>query len=434
MSKWPRKVKFRNKVLAKVYRPCKGRDSYRVTWHAAGQRQMKSFPTYSGPGGAKEYAEKLAENLYKNSPAALLKPAHANDALAALERLRRFKEDTGRHVSLLAAVSEFCDVVTLLRGRSLREAGEGFLRTVATVTRKDLPAAVEEFLAAEEPRTRASHGQRAQLSAKYHYNRAIMLRRFAGSFSGYAVCDLGKPDLDAFFGAPTVAAFSAKSRNHHRGAITQFLAWAVRKDYLPAGHRLNEADRLRPEKANTAEVQCHTAEELRALLAEADGPLRAMIAIGGLAGLRTQEVLRLTWEDVWRVAGHIEVTASKAKTRQRRLVEMGPALAAWLQPFRRFTSGSLWSSTESMYVKTCRALWEKAGVTRKANGLRHSFCSFAYVIHGENWTAQQAGTSPAMIHGHYKGLATKKEAEAWFAVKPGKAADNVIELRAADAV
>jgi hypothetical protein len=35
-----------------------------------------------------------------------------------------------------------------------------------------------------------------------------------------------------------------------------------------------------------------------------------------------------------------------------------------------------------------------------------------------------------MIHAHYKGLATKAEAEKWFAVKPSRAA-NVISLAAA---
>mgnify|MGYP001766877563 CR=1 FL=1 len=70
MRKWPKRVKHRNKVLAKVYRPCKGREFYRVTWYAAGKRQMISFPTYSGPGGAKEYAEKLVVELAKNSQAA----------------------------------------------------------------------------------------------------------------------------------------------------------------------------------------------------------------------------------------------------------------------------------------------------------------------------------------------------------------------------
>jgi hypothetical protein len=33
-----------------------------------------------------------------------------------------------------------------------------------------------------------------------------------------------------------------------------------------------------------------------------------------------------------------------------------------------------------------------------------------------------------MIHAHYKGLATKREALSWFAVKPAKAAQNIIAL------
>ena len=82
MSKRPTRVKHRNKVLAKVYRPCQGRDSYRVTWYAAGQRQMKSFPTYSGPGGAKQCGEGLVVELAKNSQAAMLKPAQATDGRA----------------------------------------------------------------------------------------------------------------------------------------------------------------------------------------------------------------------------------------------------------------------------------------------------------------------------------------------------------------
>jgi site-specific recombinase XerD len=93
------------------------------------------------------------------------------------------------------------------------------------------------------------------------------------------------------------AATSAKSRNHHRAAIRQFLQWSVRKDYLPANHRLTEADGMRPENGNTAEVEFYTPAELKALLDAATGPMRAMLAIGGLAGLRTAELLRLMWED-----------------------------------------------------------------------------------------------------------------------------------------
>ena len=438
MAKWPKRVKHRNKVLAKIYRPCRGRDSYRMTWYAAGKRQMKSFPTYAGKGGAKEFAEALVKELARNSQAVLLTPAQASDALAAFERLGTFYQTTGRKVSLLASVSAYCEAAARVPGRTLAEVVEGFNRTVAAVKRQDLAAAIEQFITAEEPRTQSSNGQRAQLSPKYHYNRAIQLRRFAGSFTGYAVSDLGKHDLDGFFASKLVSAFSSKSRNHHRAALAQFFSWCVRKDYLPVGHRLNEADAMRPEHANTAEVQFYTPAEFRALLEAADDSLQPLIAIGGLAGLRTAELLRLDWGDVWRVRGHIEVTAGKSKTRQRRLVEMRPALAAWLAPFHTHITGKLWTGHEitfqQHFVELCndakvKAKGEKVSVIRKANGLRHAFCTYHFALHGnENLTAQQAGNSPAMIHAHYKGLATRKEAQAWFAIKPVKTADNIIRL------
>ena len=238
---------------------------------------------------------------------------------------------------------------------------------------------------------------------------------------------MSKEHLDKFIGS--LDDFSAKSRNHYRAAVRQFLQWAVRKDYLTQTHRLLEADAMRPERANTAAVEFYTPGEFAALLKAAKtayATLRPIIAIGGLAGLRTSELLRLDWADVWRVPEHIEITAGKAKTRQRRLVKICPALAAWLEPYRKLTTGKLWTGHEitfqQHFVELCQqAIVENKGkivpVTRKANGLRHSFVTYHFALHAnENQTAQQAGNSPAMIHGHYKGLATKAQAEQWFNV------------------
>src|SRR5205823_5602887 len=175
-------------------------------------------------------------------------------------------------------------------------------------------------------------------------------------------------------------AVSAKSRNHHRAAVKQFLEWAVRKDYLPPTHRLLEADAMRPERANNGEVAFYSPNELSALLESSDKTLRPLLAIGGLAGLRTAELLRLDWADVWRVPGHIEVTAGKSKTRQRRLVEIGSALASWLEPFRESKSGKLWDSHEISFQRGFRELCEQTKVARKANGLRHAFCTYHFAL------------------------------------------------------
>jgi integrase len=449
--KYPKRLRYKGKgrVWATIYQRPNQAQPYRLYWRARvdgkPRSMFKDFGTYSE---AKQEGDKVVARLAKGSQAAALSPGQARDALAAFERLQAFHVATGRRVSLFAGISEFCDVAERLHahGRTLSEAADGYLSTAATLKRKDLAQAVEDFITAEEPRTKASEGQRAQLSAKYAYNRAIMLRRFAGAFPNHAVCDLAKEHLDAFIaglarwksksrnGKPVN---SAKGRNHHRAAIRQFLQWAVRKDYLPMIHRLGEADAMRPEHANNGETEFYTPGEFKALLDVAEGPMRAMLAIGGLAGLRTAELMRLTWQDVWRVENHIEVTAGKAKTRQRRLVEICPALAAWLEPFRPCEQGKVCELHEITWQQHFVALCEKARVeikgkhvpvTRKPNGLRHAFCTYHFAAHGnENLTAQQAGNSPAMVHQHYKGLATKKEAEAWFAVAPEQA-ENVIPI------
>jgi integrase len=427
MSKWPKKVKHRNKVLAKIYRPCRGRESYRVAWYASEKRQMKSFPAYSGKGGAKEFAEAKAKELATNSQAALLTPSQATDALAAIECLAGFYQTTGLKVSLLASVSEYCEAKAKSPGRSLIEVAEGFSRTIASVKRKEIKEAVEEFLQADAPRTKTVNGQRPQLAADYANHRKLQLLRFAETFPGTALCDLSKEHLDLFIGS--LDNYAPKTRNHYRAAIRQFLSWSVRKDYLPLAHRLNEADKLRPEYANTAEITFYTSGELAALLANADETLRPVIAIGGLAGLRSKELMRLDWEDIWRVPGHIEVTAGKSKTRQRRLVEICPALQAWLIPYRARLHGKFWPGEERTFLEHYSKLCETTKVARKPNGLRHAFCTYHLACHAnENLTALQAGNSPAMIHAHYKGLATRKESATWFAVMPAKTVKNIISL------
>jgi integrase len=417
---------------------------YRVCWRVDGQRRMQSFATYSG---AKQKADELVSDLGKGSRVTALTPGQAIDALAAFERLDGYFQQTGVRVSLLACASEWCDCRIKLGDRALGEAVTGFLGSVASLTRKNISEAVEEFIASRKQRTKSASGERPQ-SPKYHYNRAIMLRRFAGAFPNTPVSDLSKDHLDAFFASLAeiksksrnrMPVTSGKARNHHRAAIRQFLDWAVRKDYLGITHRLNQADSMEREQDNTAPTLFYTPPEFKALLDAAEGPMRAMIAIGGLAGLRTEELLRLSWEDMRRVENHIEITADKAKTRQRRLVEITPTLAQWLVPFAGFT-GKIWAGHEITFHQNLGRVAKKAVVQsargkvpvarKKKNGLRHSFCTYHFALHSnENLTAAQAGNSPAMIHQRYKGLATRKEAEAWFAVPPECAA-NIIPLPA----
>ena len=243
--------------------------------------------------------------------------------------------------------------------------------------------------------------------------------------------DLTKDHCDLFFRVHQ-AELGAKSRNHYRGTLRQWFAFCVARDYLPAAHRLLETRALQNEKADASDIEIYAPPELAALLAHLDDALRPLIAIGALAGLRTQELLRLEWSDVWRRPGYIEVTRGKAKTRQRRLVPVCPALAAWLQPHHDRRAGRLWEGKECQFHKLFRRAGAAAGIARKDNALRHSFISYRLAdAVNEQQVAAEAGTSPQMIHTNYREIVTAAEAKGWFNVLPADAPRNILPVPAA---
>jgi integrase len=434
--KFPKRLRHRGKgdVLATIYRkPGRGYCLYwRVTVLEDGERKrknrLKGFATYSA---AKQYADKLVKDLAKGSETAALSPGQASDALAALDVLRGFYEANGQQVNLRSAAAQFAEAARKLRGMTLGEAVEQYVRTVAVVKRKDLAEAVAEFIESRRPLTQAEDGKRPRLSPVYAAHVASCLEKFARMFPGHAVCDLSKDHLDTYAGQ--FKDLSPKSRNHNRVTVRMFLSWCVKKDYLAATHRLFEAVGLKSEDAQPEVVDHYRPGELRKLLDGAQDQMRIVIAMQALAGLRLEEALRLDWGDVFGIPGHVEIDSSKSKTRQRRLVPICPALKQWLAPHRRMKGKVVtqWDGLNS-YVRAFVALREDVDVPARRNGLRHGFVTYHFAVNSnENLTAAMAGNSPGIIHSNYRGLATKAEARKWFTTKPKRIAGaaNVIPFR-----
>jgi integrase len=426
--RFPLKVRFR-KAEARIYGKSKAYLFYRVCGMVDGKRRMISFKTYSE---AKAAADKLVRDIAAGSKAAALTSAQANDALIALERLDGFFRASGKRVSLAEGIEAYCSAAVKAGTHSLAEAVDGFMSTVASVKRMDLGQAVEQWIESRQFRTVAKDGKRPQLSAGYAYNVGMWAREFAKTFPGNAVCDLTKELLNAYM--ENHRDVSPKTRNERRNVIRRFIKWAKRQDLLPRNNRLLEADSMTREVAEPEDIEFYTARELDAILSAAGGkpdfkaliPVVAMIALGGI---RLQEAVRLTWEDVWHVDGHIEISVAKSKTRSRRLVTICPTLAAWLEPYRA-SSGPLWTQCLDHFHRMFEAVLEELKTSARRNGLRHGFVSAHYALYSdEGLTAKEAGNSPQVVHGNYKGLLTRKQAEAWFAVTPQRPA-NVVPLGA----
>jgi hypothetical protein len=81
--------------------------------------------------------------------------------------------------------------------------------------------------------------------------------------------------------------------------------------------------------------------------------------------------------------------------------------------------GKVSGDTVSVYTHAFRALRKSLKIPSRPNGLRHGFVTYHFaLLANENQTAALAGNTPSMVHAHYKGLATKAEAEKWFETRP----------------
>lgn len=426
--KFPVIIRHRRQKVT-IYGKTPGYPLYRIAYHSAGKRVVKSFATYSK---AKAKADKVVRDLATGSQAPALTTKDSRDAMAARQALDAHFRDTGQRVALLEAVTTFLESNKLLDGRPLLDVVRSFQAVMATVQRKPLKTAVEEFIASRKSKTEATDGKRAQLNKVYALNVGRWLNEFAGTVKNTDVCDVAKVHLDAYLA--TKSKLGEKSRNDRRAALKMFFRWCVSKDFLSPTHRLFEASSLNPETVQTEDIDFYRPAEFRTLLENAEGPLRPMIALGGFAGIRIAELCRLDWSDVWRTPGHVEITSSKSKTRARRLIEICTGLAAWLEPYRTVKTGPVWPKNSDLFHTELTELRAKlkaddVNIPARRNGFRHAFCTYHFAAHAnENLTAAQAGNSPAMIHAHYKGLATKADGEAWFSLTPAGQAENIIPI------
>jgi integrase len=125
---------------------------------------------------------------------------------------------------------------------------------------------------------------------------------------------------------------SDRTRLNYRLKVSQLFTFAERRGYIPK--HANPVDHTEKPEPVEGEVTIYNADEITALLAAASDDFRPCIALAAFAGLRTSEVLRMTWQDVDLVRGHIKASARKRGTPSRRFVTMPDNLRHWLRKSR----------------------------------------------------------------------------------------------------
>jgi integrase len=381
---------------------------YRVAYHLGGRRHRLNFRDLDK---AKNEAQAKAAQLARGDVDAV--QLTGKDRLAYGRALDAVK-DLG--IPLDAAAIDYAEARKILDGHSLSDAARFFMRHHGRGVEGKLVAdAVEAFKAEKRAEGR---------SELYLDDLRYRLDDFAKAFN-VEVRRLTPPDVRDFLNE---LKFSSRSFNNHRRALQTFFNFCQSRGWLSRETHLLE--RIGKRKEAPADIEIFTSAELRKILDAATPKAAPCIALQAFAGVRSEELLRLTWTDLERRKGFIEITAGKAKTAQRRLIPIAPNLSEWLANAPR-AGQRVWPHSKPFLFEAMRNATAKAKVAWKANGLRHSFITYRLAETKDvAEVALEAGNSPTMIFRHYRELATEAEAAEWFGISPAKDVQNIVRMTA----
>ena len=413
---WPKIIR-NGSVIVKVYRvQNKGRESFTLSYHAAGKRILKMFASLDeavteGKAKATTLANGEQDALHLSAQDARVYVYSAQMAQSVGIPLELLVKDA---VESLKVVD--CKVSLLEMGKEFKR------RKMHELPDKMLPVAVAEMI---ETRTKDGTGN-AYLSLLKVY-----LNQLKKSFN----CQVRAVTTGQLADYLRELKVSARSKNNARATIGAFFKFCKERGWLPRDH---DGIELVPKfKEKPTDITIYSPWEITQFLNHSQSEMRPFLAIGAFAGLRSAEIERLDWSEIHLADKFIEIKAAKAKTASRRIVPISSNLAMWLKshakdegrvvPFNNVNKRIGWVVEDTN--KALKVAAEKDGqdpekskqVKWKKNALRHSFISYRVAeTQDVAKVALEAGNSPQIIFRHYRELVQPKEAKAWFAIVPNK--------------
>jgi len=314
-----------------------------------------------------------------------LTAAQKMDAREAIDLLA----EAGSDLTLTKAVEAALDGRRSLRRITVAEAGELYRRTKA--------------------------GDWRDGTAGWYESR---LNSLADQFPGRQLSSITRPELRAW-----VAERSRGAQAGYARAARALFRWGLHSE--PPLISTDPTDGLigAAAKAGREEPRFLTVEQSRALIS-ADTPYRHAFLLGLFAGVRPEEIAgtgkpRLPWSSVLIAERIVRVPAECAKTGVARAIEGLPdALWTWLATYP--PKGANVSTVAA--AKAPAKARELAGMSEwPHDAIRHTFATYAVALLGDAgkvslWLGHEGNSS--IIHRHYRGLATKAQSEAFFALRP----------------
>ncbi len=193
-----------------------------------------------------------------------------------------------------------------------------------------------------------------KLSTQQRYRRTLN-NHLLPAFGDSRLCDIGTLQIQQFVLQKLASGLGWECADHYRNLLSKLFATA-KKWGLFAGDNPATGVEL-PEKKAVREKHVLLPHQIPAVLAALEEPVRTMVLLAVLTGLRIGEILALRWKDVNFNSGEIRVEQAcyrgligSPKTKgSRRILPMPDALISQLQ---RFDGQSIRQSEEQLVFHT----------------------------------------------------------------------------------
>lgn len=243
-----------------------------------------------------------------------------------------------------------------------------------------------------------------------------------------------------------------RTKKNELNCLSEVLIHAVARKYVADNilDGLTKKDRLKLYgQDEEKEPEILSPKEARRLIAAAHAhpelDLLAGVTLGLFCGIRTEEIKKLSWDAVRLDEGFVTISKDVAKKRSIRNVTLSENALKWLSLCEdrtgQITRSNFFCDFDRRFNKLLRhaKFTEEIGegdekrtiVVWKKNAMRHSFGTYHFALNGDSIkTSNELGhkQGDGVLFAHYRALATKTQAEAYFDIVPPANANKVVKF------
>lgn len=302
-------------------------------------------------------------------------------------------------------------------GATIQRAAEFFLNSRQPKASKTIAEALELMLAEKG---------KAKRRPRYVRQIGYDVRGFAATIGSDTACNaVAVEQISTWLHGN---GWSDKTMHGKIISLQTFFSYAIKRGWADA----NPCRGVEPIKVDYKKPGILTPDQAEQLMRAAESHpterrLIPYLALALFAGVRPQEVRRLSWAVIKN--GEIWLESAVSKVRHHRVVSLSENCRAWLalggelppvnweDGVQRVRQAAGFEFSERSKRRGQKSV-SHPGIPWPHNAMRHSFISYSLPVHGVAETARQAGTSEDKVHSNYKALTTKAEAERFWAIKP----------------